>query len=166
MGSIVVLSFSNEAAADGLQKKLEELQDRGALQIDDAVKVTVDENGKTKVHHGFSVARGGALLGGTFGAVVGMLFLAPVAGAAIGAAGGAAIGKLSGDYGIDEDFIKQTSAALKPGTAALFLMVSHGTPEKIEAEIRGTEAVVISTTLSEESEARLKAALSATRADD
>ena len=86
--------------------------------------MTVDKNGKAKLHQTFSAARGGAIVGSMLGATVGLLFLAPFAGAAVGAAGGAAVGKLTGDYGIDDDFIKQTSAMLKPGAAALFLQVT------------------------------------------
>jgi uncharacterized membrane protein len=82
-----------------------------------------------------------------------------VAGAALGAAGGAAIGKLSGDQGIDDDFVKETSAALTPGAAAVFLMIDKRMPDKVEGHIKGLQATVISTTLNEESEARLRAAL-------
>ncbi len=159
MSSLVVLGLKDEAAADALNEKIGTLHDQGALRVDDMVKVTVDENGKRKVHQTFSAARGGAIVGSMLGATVGLLFLAPFAGAAVGAAGGAAVGKLTGDYGIDDDFIKQTSEQLKPGTAALFMMVTGSDPEAIEAELRGTDATIITTTLDEEAQARLKAAL-------
>ena len=89
-----------------------------------------------------------------------MLFLAPIAGAAIGAAGGAAIGGLSSDdHGIDKDFVEQTAAALQPGTAAVFLLVGKTVPDKVQAEMQDVEATIISTDLSDESEARLRDAL-------
>lgn len=160
MSNVVVLGFKDEASADSFMSKIDTMEAEDILELDDIVKVTVDAGGKRHVHHGDSLVSGGAVVGGFLGGVVGMLFLAPVAGAAIGAAGGAAIGGLSGDYGIDEDFISDTSAMLEPGTAAVFMLVQKSTPDKVEAEIKGTEATVISTTLSDESAARLKSALS------
>jgi len=160
MSKIVVLGFDDEAAADAFGKKLEGMHAEAVLRVDDAVKVTVDADGKVKLHHEFSMVRGGAAVGGVLGLVVGTLFLNPIAGAAIGAAGGAAIGRMSGDYGIDDDFIKKTSEALAPGSAALFLMVNAVDADKVRAEIEGTKATVISTTLTSEAEDALRAALS------
>jgi len=160
MGKIVALGFENPDALDALQDKLQSLQDTGALQLDDAVTVIVDDEGEAKLHHGFSVVRGGAAVGGILGLVIGTLFLAPVAGAAVGAAGGAALGKLSGDYGIDDEFIKKTSETLRPGAAALFLLVRTADAEKVLAEIAGSKATVISTTLTTEAETALREALS------
>jgi uncharacterized membrane protein len=160
MGKIVALGFENPDVLDALQEKLQSLQDSGALQLDDAVTVTVDDEGKAKLRHGFSVVRGGAAVGGILGLVVGTLFLAPIAGAAVGAAGGAALGKMTGDYGIDDEFIKKTSETLKPGAAALFLLVRTADAERVLAEIAGTRATVISTTLTSEGEDALRKALS------
>jgi uncharacterized membrane protein len=126
------------------------------ITLEDLVKVTVDQEGTPKLHHKASLVTGGAVVGGLLGGIVGMLFLAPVAGAAVGAAGGAAIGAASGDYGIDDDFIKQTSEALTPGSAALFMLVKDSVPERVQAEITGTQATVITTNLSEEAEAKLR----------
>jgi uncharacterized membrane protein len=73
---------------------------------------------------------------------------------------------MSGDYGIDDDFIKQTSESLKPGAAALFLMIDPVNADKVRAEIEGTTATVISTTLSPEAEEALRAALSESSASE
>jgi len=160
MSNIVVLGFANEEAADAFSVKLRDLYAENNLIIADSVKVTVNEDGKAKLQReGVSATGGGAIIGGLLGGAVGMLFLNPVAGAAVGAAAGAGYGAHSGEDGLDKDFIKETSDALKPGTAALFLMVDEGNAERIKAEIQGTEATVIMTTLSEEAEAKLRAAL-------
>lgn len=167
MSEIVVLGFEDEASADAFGDKLQFMAgDEQALRLDDAVKVTVGEDGKVKLHHEFSMTRGGAAVGGILGLVVGTLFLNPIAGAAVGAAGGAAIGRMTGDYGINDDFIEGTSEALSPGSAALFLMVTNVDAEKVRAEIEGTHATVISTTLSAESEEALRATLSDAPADE
>ncbi len=160
MSNIVALGFPNEAAADAFMSKLDDMGSQEIVTLTDLVKVTVNENGEPKLHHKASPTTGGAVVGGFLGGMVGLIFLNPIAGAAIGAAGGAAVGAATGDYGIDDDFIKQTSDALKPGTAALFMQVEASVPDQVQAEIEGTQATVISTTLSEESETRLRDALS------
>lgn len=160
MSNIVALGFANEAAADAFMSKLDDMGSQEIVTLTDLVKVTVNEDGEPKLHHKDSLTAGGAVLGGFLGGMVGLLFLNPIAGAAVGAAGGAAIGAASGDYDIDDDFIKQASEALKPGTAALFMQVEASVPDRVQAEIEGTQATVISTSLSEEAETRLRDALS------
>ena len=159
MSNLVALGFEDEAAADAFMSKLEDMQGEEVLELEDLVLVTVDADGTPKLHHKDSLVSGGAVFGGFLGGIVGMLFLAPVAGAAIGAAGGAAIGAASGDYGIDDDFIRQASDALKPGNAALFMMVASSVPDRVEAEIAGTRATIITANISDEAKARLQAAL-------
>lgn len=129
------------------------------IEVEDLVVVTIDADGTPEVQRGGSLAAGGAVVGGFLGGVVGLLFLSPVVGAAIGAAGGAAIGAVSRDHGIEEDFVEKTSAVLTPGSAAVFMLVTKSVPDKVRAEIEGVEATVISTDLSEDSEARLHQAL-------
>jgi uncharacterized membrane protein len=160
MSNVVVLGFEDAAAADAFAEKLAKLHSDKALHLDDLVKVTVDADGAPKLHYIFSVTRGAALAGSILGGVVGLFVAAPVAGAAVGAAGGAALGKLGGDYGINDDFIREVSEVLKPGSAALFGLVDKGKPDEIEAELAGSQARVITTTLSPETEAALRTVLS------
>ena len=160
VSNIVVLGFANEEAADEFSAKLRDLYAENNLIIVDAVKVTVNEDGKAKLHReGMSAIGGDAVVGGILGGAVGLLFLNPVAGAAVGAAAGAGWGAHSGGHGIDKDFIEGTSDALQPGTAALFLQVDEANAERVKAQIEGTQATVIMTTLSEDAEAQLRAAL-------
>ena len=60
----------------------------------------------------------GAVSGTFWGALIGLIFLMPLAGAAIGAASGAIGGALT-DVGLDDKWMKETAAAIQPGTAAL-----------------------------------------------
>ena len=160
MSNLVALGFKDKASAEAFMTKLDDMGSEDIIEVVDLVLVTVDDDGTPKLHHKDSLVTGGAVVGGFLGGIVGMLFLAPVAGAAIGAAGGAAVGAASGDYGIDDDFIKQTSEALTPGSAALFMQVQATVPDRVQAEIEGTEATVITTSLSADAETRLKSALS------
>lgn len=105
MSTIMALGFADESDADAFRTTISALVDEAALEVEDAVTVSVSPGGEPSYRHHNSVARGGALMGGLLGGVVGLFFLNPVAGAAVGALGGAAIGKLTGDYGIEEQFI-------------------------------------------------------------
>lgn len=96
--------------------------------------------------------------GGFWGALIGLLFLSPLFGFAIGAAGGAISGALK-DAGIDGNFMKQLGQTLKPGTAALCVLIRHVTPDKVLEEIQKFGGTLIKTNLSNENEAKLRAAL-------
>jgi uncharacterized membrane protein len=89
--------------------------------------------------------------------LIGLLFFMPWMGLAIGAISGALAGKVS-DIGIDDDFIKEVSAAIERGNSALFLLVRDVTPDKVLDELTQSDAKVLRTLLSAEKEARLRAA--------
>jgi uncharacterized membrane protein len=94
---------------------------------------------------------------------VGILFLNPLAGMAVGAVVGAGTGALSGslaDYGINNDFIKKLSETIPVNSSALFVLVKNVTEDKVLAEIEPYKPRVLKTSLSNEDEAKLRAALS------
>jgi uncharacterized membrane protein len=72
----------------------------------------------------------GAVAGTFWGALIGLIFLMPLAGAALGAASGTLGGYLT-DVGIDDKWMKETAAAIQPGTAALFVLVRKVTADKV-----------------------------------
>jgi uncharacterized membrane protein len=109
-------------------------------------------------------ARGGGM-GALWGTLVGLLFLNPLAGMAIGAVAGASAGALSGsltDYGINDDFVKRLGETIPVDSSALFILVKSVTEDKVMAEIESYKPRVLKTSLSNEDEAKLKAALSKT----
>ena len=76
---------------------------------------------------------------------------------------GAAVGAVSGklrDIGIEDNFIKDVSETLKPGTSAIFALVIRATADRVLDEIRQYQGKVIQTSLSKDDEAELVAALS------
>jgi uncharacterized membrane protein len=103
---------------------------------------------------GAAGAAGGALWGG----LIGLLFLAPLLGMAVGAAAGGAAGALS-DVGVDDRFLKDLGAKLAPGSAALIVLVHRSTPDKVLPEISRFGGEVIQSSLSDDAEAQLQAAL-------
>jgi hypothetical protein len=55
----------------------------------------------------------------------------------VGAGAGAVGGKLS-DIGIDDQFLKERSESLPPGTSALFVLVRKATPDKVLEDAFGS----------------------------
>jgi uncharacterized membrane protein len=89
------------------------------------------------------------------GLLAGLLLGGPVG----GLIGGAAIGAIAGalkDFGIDDKFIRGVTESLKPDTSMLFLMGQAQDRQQFEAEIAPFRAAVVSTTLSEQDETRLR----------
>jgi uncharacterized membrane protein len=79
-----------------------------------------------------------------------------------GATAGAVSGALT-DVGIDDKFMKELATAMKPGSSVLFVLVKKSTPDKVLDEVKGTGGKILKTSLSHEDEAKLQAALSATK---
>ena len=94
------------------------------IGLQDVVKVVRRADGKTKIHQGTNLTAKGALSGGFWGMLIGLIFWMPWLGFAIGAATGAISGKLT-DIGIDDEFIKETAEAIKPGEAGVFMLVGE-----------------------------------------
>ena len=91
-----------------------------------------------------------------------MIFLNPLLGLAVGASAGALSGALS-DLGIDDQFMKNLAATMTPGSSALFVLVRKATLDKVLEELRGTGGTILKASLSHEDEAKLQAALDATK---
>ena len=79
-------------------------------------------------------------------------------GVALGAASGALGGALS-DYGINDAFMKELAANIKPGNAALFVLIRHMTADKVLREIQDAGGTVLKTSLDDAKEKVLRDAL-------
>ena len=96
------------------------------------------------------------------GALAGLLVLNPLAGMAVGGLAGAGFGALSGslaDFGINDEFIKSVGKSIPPGSSALFILVKRSTADKVIPEIEPYKPRVLKTSLTNEKEEELKAAL-------
>jgi uncharacterized membrane protein len=128
--NLVVAVFNDETTAFDVRAALAKMQKEYLIDMEDAVVVTKDTEGKTKLHQAVNLTASGAV-GGTFwGMLVGMLFLNPLLGAAAGAAGGAIAGKLT-DVGINDQMMKDMAAAFTPGSSALFVLLRKVTADKV-----------------------------------
>ena len=167
MSSLVVFDFDGIHTADEVLNKLRALQKEYLIDLEDACVVERDKAGKVHIKQAVNLTAVGAAAGGSrgalLGALVGILFLNPLAGMALGAIAGAGAGALSGslaDYGIRDDFIKKLSQTIPAGSSALFVLFKSITEDKVLPEIEPYKPRVLKTSLSNEAEAKLKAALS------
>ena len=144
--------------AEEVRLALLKMQKEYLIDLIDAVVVVRETNGKVRLRQLHNLTAAGAVSGGFWGALVGLLFLNPLFGFAIGAAAGAISGALR-DVGIDDNFMKDLAQTLKPGTAALCVLVHHMTPDRVVEDIQKFGGTVIRTNLCHEEEAKLRAAL-------
>jgi uncharacterized membrane protein len=163
MSTLVVVAYDDAYQAEEVRLKLRRMQKDYLIDLEDAVVATKDEKGKVKLHQAINLAGAGALSGGFWGALIGMIFMMPLLGAAVGASAGAVSGALS-DVGIDDKFMKDLAASMKEGSSVLFVLVRKATPDKVLEELKGTGGTLLKTSLTHEDEAKLQAALNAPRA--
>ncbi|OXM48596.1 DUF1269 domain-containing protein [Amycolatopsis alba] len=160
MSSLTVWAFPTADGAENALALLERLQKQQLVSIADAAYVTWPEDRKKpKTKELGSLTGAGALGGGFWGLLFGLIFLVPLLGMAVGAAIGALTGSLS-HVGIDEDFIATVRTRVTPGTSALFVMTDSTVLDRVAEPFRETGATLLTTNLSDEEEARLRAAFS------
>ena len=159
MSTLVVVGYDDLYKAEEVRLKLRKLQSEYLIDLEDAVVAVKDVKGKVKLHQAVNLTTAGAVSGGFWGSLIGLIFLNPLLGLAVGATAGAVSGALS-DVGINDDFMKDLAATMTDGSSALFVLVRKATPDKVLEEIKGTGGKILKTSLSHDNEARLQAALS------
>jgi uncharacterized membrane protein len=158
MATLTALKFSTLEGAGQMLSKIQSLQKMQLIKIQDAAIVYWPEGkDKPKTKQLVDMAGMGALQGAFWGMLFGLIFFVPFFGLAVGAAMGALGGKMA-DYGIDDNFIKQSREKLTPGTSALFLLTSDAVSDKVLDELKGFEFELIASNLSKEQEEQLMAA--------
>lgn len=162
MSTLVVVGYDDPFKAEEVRLTLLKLQKDYLIDLEDAVVAVKDAKGKAKLHQAVNLTAAGAVSGGFWGALIGLIFLNPVLGMAVGVSAGAVSGALT-DVGIDDRFMKGLASSMKPGSSVLFVLVRKSTPDKVLEHITGTGGKVLKTSLSHEDEAKLQAALSAAK---
>ncbi|MGO4830873.1 DUF1269 domain-containing protein [Rhizobiaceae sp. 2RAB30] len=163
MSDLIVIVYPTEAKAEEVRQRLFELQKEYLIKLGDAVIATKTDQGRIKLNQLFSTTAAGAVSGSFWGLLIGVLFLNPLLGVAAGAAAGAVGGALT-DVGIDDNFMKDLSESLQPGSAALFVLIKEMTTDKVLAAIKGYGGVVMKTSLDETKEQTLRNALQSAHA--
>jgi len=163
MSDLIAVTYPDHETADKVRDELARLTREHVIEIEDAVVVTRDANGKVKLHQTINPTGAGAAGGALWGGLIGLIFLAPLLGAALGAAAGAASGSLT-DLGIEDRLMKEMGQNLPDGGAALFVLVRQVTPDKVLPRISQYGGKVLQTSLSNEAEQQLQEALDAAAA--
>jgi len=162
MSTLVVVGYDDMFKAEEVRLKLMKMQKDYLIDLGDAVVAVKDQEGKVKLHQAVNMTAAGAVSGGFWGTLIGLIFLNPLIGLAVGATTGAVSGALT-DLGIDDKFMKDLAATLKPGSSALFVLVQKATPDKVLDELSGTGGTMLKSSLSHDDEAKLQTALNAVK---
>jgi uncharacterized membrane protein len=158
MSNLIAIAYPDLETACKVQAELGQLTKEQSIVLDDMVVIERKPDGKVKLHQAISTAGAGAAGGALWGGLIGLIFLAPLLGMAVGAAAGGTAGALT-DVGVDDKFMKGLGANLKDGGAAVVVLVRQSTPDKVLPRISQYGGEVVQSSLDDETEARLQAAL-------
>ena len=172
MSELVCIAFQDSDTADQVLNKLRAMEPKHVLDLEDAVIVVRDKDGKVHLKQCVDVfgsaTTHGVALGMLWGALMGLLFFNPLAGLLASLAGGAGGGAITlaaeeygllSDYGIPDTFIRALGSTIVPGTSAIFLLIQNFDEDKLLAKISTYEGTILKTSLSKEQEERLRIAL-------
>jgi uncharacterized membrane protein len=156
MPNLFVIGFDEPHKAEELCLKLQGLQRKYVLDVQEMVVAVKDEKGKVKLHYQGRPLTANTVFPGFCGSLTALIFMNATTGAAAGAL--AAIG-------ITPRFMKELAATLTPGGSALFAVTGVPSPdrESILKELSGIGGKIITTSLSHSDEAKLQAALEAAK---
>jgi uncharacterized membrane protein len=158
MSTLIAIAYPDAETAEKVRGELVQATKEKLLELQDAVVVEHQADGKIKLHQAVSTTGAGAAGGAMWGGLIGLLFLAPLFGMAVGAATGALVGKGT-DVGVNDDFMKQLGDRVKPGGAALIALGRSDAPDKLLDRIRPYGGELVQTSLSHEEEERLRSSL-------
>ena len=164
MSNLIVVGFPKAEEAEEVRRELVNAQKEYLISLEDAVVVEHDDKGQVQLRQAVNLTATGALGGGFWGSLVGLLFLNPLLGAAVGAGVGAASGALS-DLGINDNFLREVGETLPKGSAALCLLVRDAAPDRVIERLRShaPHAKLLRTSLSHTDENRLRDLLEQSR---
>jgi uncharacterized membrane protein len=166
MSDLIAIAYPDQAAVERARDRLRKAVADGVIQIEDSVIMIRDDDGKVDVRQGSTGVGKAAVGGAVWGGLIGLTLLAPLFGMAVGAVAGGVMWKSTfGDVGVAQSFVDELSESLPPGGAALILLVRAMKPEKVIPRIK-EHGRVIQTSLGEEVEAQLDAALGASTPSD
>ena len=153
MSELIVAGFKGEFTADEVLIDLLKMKQIHLIDLDYAVVVARRDDGTITIKHSNVVVLADATAAGQWGT----LFGGPV-GYIIGAIIGAVIGEtVKGlkNIGIQDDFIKDVSETLEPGSSAIFIRVRKSLSDKVVEELKKFNAKLLQSSLTITNEAEL-----------
>jgi len=157
MSNLFVIGFDEPHKAGEVCLKLQELQGKYVLDLQEMVVVAKDEKGKVKLHQSGGVRTlESPVIPGLCGSLTALICLN-----ATTATAGSELAAL----GITHHFMKELVRILIPSGSALFILTGRPSPdrEKVFNELSGIGGKILKTSLSHTDEAKLQAALTAAR---
>lgn len=158
MSTLIVIVYPDELQAEQVRLDFIKMQKEYLVSLEDAVIAVKKPDGKVKLHQMYNLTLGGAMSGGVWGTLIGLIFLNPLLGLVVGAGAGAVAGALS-DVGINDDFMKNLASTLTPGSSALFVLVDSAITDKVRDALAGTGGKILQTSLSTPDQEKLQQAL-------
>jgi uncharacterized membrane protein len=158
MSTLIAVGYDNPFKAEEVRIKLQKMQQAYLIDLEDAVVAIKNAKGKVKLDQPINLTALGAASGGFWGALIGLIFLAPFAGFAVGALAGGISGALR-DVGINDQFMKDLADTMQPNTSALFVLVRKSQPDRVLDELKGTGGRILQSSLSHEEVDRLQGVL-------
>ena len=157
MDTLTVWTFRTPNAAAPALLRLGELAFEADVTLDDAALLTWPEGRrKPSFRRLGGLGARGALWGGFWDVLFGLIFLVPLASPKFGAAAGAFAGSLAG-LGFPEDFVDRVRDVVVPGTSALFVLSSGAAANRLADDVGA--AGLLRCDLAPEQARRLQAAL-------
>jgi len=163
MTEIVVLAFDGVETADKAKNRLADLDSQYLINLDQVVEVVRKPDGQVKVKEEPRLTGLGAIGGGFWGFLVGLIFLVPAAGFLIGTVSGAIAGHFA-KYGITKEYMNQINEASQPGQSALSVLAEDVKVDRVVPMLTEFHPRVLRTSLTNEQEAKLKEAFGASSA--
>jgi uncharacterized membrane protein len=160
MSSFLVFVFSNEGGVDRMVAEMQSLQKQKYIAIVDAAAVTRKLTGKIMVKQATDLVGSGNFGGPFWGMLIGILFFTPWLGMNVSTITQTLAQKLS-DFGISDSFVKETGAAIMPGSSALFLIITSMNVDRIIEVLSRHKATLLREDLSKEDEIKLGEAFGA-----
>jgi uncharacterized membrane protein len=158
MPDLIAIGYADTTTALSAMDEVGHLAEELVIQPDAVAAVIRSEDGKFRTITNQHEVGAGATWGMFWGFLFGILFFVPLLGMALGAAFGALGGKLA-KSSIDKEFQDQVRAQMQPGTSALFMIVEQMTTDKALAGLSKFGGNVLKTSLSDEDQAEIQAAL-------
>ncbi len=172
MGELIVVAFKEPYMADALLTRLKEIDRDTVLDIEDSAVIAADVDGTVNIdkalepfgqlpasgaiYFGFVLAVFGWILSG---ASFGGLLFGLQAGVILGWIAGAVAGKVC-QIGLSDQLLNEVAGNVAAGSSALCIMARRPfTDERIIAELKKFDGVILSTSLVPADETMLKQAL-------
>lgn len=172
MGEFIVVAFKEPYMADALRTRLKEIDEDTVLELEDTAAIVRAVDGTLNIAKDLDSSSqlpiGGAAYFGFVGAVFGWILAdTSLGGALFGLQAGVLLGWISGaiaskilPIGLPAALIKQVAEGVPAGSSAACIMAKRPfTDERIIAELKKFDGVILNSTLAPAEEATLKAAM-------